>query len=140
MPENSRLSPEAARRAATRWRYFTLDEFRCKHCGEVFMHPGFIQMLDDLRHEFGGPLFITSGYRCPEHNQRVSSTGPAGPHTSGKAADIGIRGGDARRLVGLAVQHGFTGIGVQQKGGGRFIHLDMLDDAPGQPRPWLWSY
>jgi uncharacterized protein YcbK (DUF882 family) len=104
------------------------------------MHPGFIQMLDDLRHEFGGPLFITSGYRCPEHNQRVSSTGPNGPHTSGKAVDIGIRGGDARLLLGLAIKAGFTGIGVQQKGSGRFIHLDMLDDAPGQPRPWLWSY
>jgi uncharacterized protein YcbK (DUF882 family) len=126
------------------WRYFTLDEFRCKGSaccgGAAYMHPGFIQALDDLRHEFGKPLFITSGYRCPQHNQRVSSTGANGPHTTGKAADIGVRGKDALHLVGLAVKHGFTGVGVQQKGSGRFIHLDMLDNAPGQPRPWLWSY
>jgi hypothetical protein len=40
----------------------------------------------------------------------------------------------------LALAKGFTGIGVQQKGGGRFIHLDNLPNGPGQPRPTVWSY
>lgn len=34
----------------------------------------------------------------------------------------------------------FTGIGIQQKGGDRYIHLDNLPNAPGQPRPTVWSY
>jgi hypothetical protein len=32
---------------------------------------------------------------------------------------------------------GFTGIGVQQKGSRRFIHLDVLQNPP---RPNVWSY
>jgi hypothetical protein len=32
---------------------------------------------------------------------------------------------------------GFTGIGVQQKGTGRFIHVDL---TVGQNRPTVWSY
>jgi hypothetical protein len=31
----------------------------------------------------------------------------------------------------------FTGIGIQQKGGARFIHLD---DLTGVGRPTVWSY
>jgi hypothetical protein len=51
-------------------------------------------------------------------------------------------GADALELVALALAYGFTGIGVNQKGAhdGRFIHLDDLDNAPGQPRPCIWSY
>jgi hypothetical protein len=44
---------------------------------------------------------------------------------------------DAYRLAKLAFDHGFTGIGINQKGGGRFIHVDDLADAP---RPTIWSY
>jgi zinc D-Ala-D-Ala carboxypeptidase len=40
----------------------------------------------------------------------------------------------------LALEQGFTGIGVSQKGAIRFIHVDDLPDAPGQPRPTIWSY
>jgi len=37
----------------------------------------------------------------------------------------------------LALELGFTGIGVQQKGTGRFPHLDTLEEPP---RPNVWSY
>lgn len=119
------------------WRYFAVDEFACKHCGANRISHQFIDALDDLRHEYGKPMPVSSGYRCPEHNNNVSSTGLNGPHTTGQAADIAVLGGDARELLGLAIAHGFTGIGVQQKGNGRFIHLDTLTDGN---RPWMWSY
>jgi hypothetical protein len=35
---------------------------------------------------------------------------------------------------------GFTGIGIAQKGEGRYVHLDDLPSVEGQPRPTLWSY
>jgi hypothetical protein len=38
------------------------------------------------------------------------------------------------RFLRLALELGFTGIGVQQKGTGRFIHLDL------RAVPAIWSY
>lgn len=121
------------------WRYFTESEFACRCCGESKMDPTFVAMLDELRHRLGQPVVINSGYRCPAHNQRVSSTGPNGPHTTGKAADLRLTGAPAWRAIKIACNLGFAGIGVQQKGAhaSRFLHLDILD-GPG--RPALWSY
>jgi zinc D-Ala-D-Ala carboxypeptidase len=100
----------------------------------------FLEKLDELRERCGFPFVISSGYRCPTHNAAVSSTGKSGPHTTGRAADIAVSHGQAFTVLAEALQMGFTGIGVQQKGGSRFIHLDMLPNGPGQPRPTVWSY
>lgn len=126
----------------TTLRYFSLTEFACRHCGLAQMHDGFLRRLDDLRHTLGAPLVVTSGYRCPIHNQAVSSSGPNGPHTTGRAADLRVHGGTALRLVALAEQMGFTGVGVRQHGpqDGRYVHLDDLPAAANRPRPWMWSY
>jgi uncharacterized protein YcbK (DUF882 family) len=101
------------------------------------MDPDFLYKLDNLRKDFGKPIIISSGYRCPHHNEAVSSTGLGGPHTTGKACDILVSGHDAYDLLKLVVNHGFKGIGINQKGPSRFIHLDMIDS---DLRPWLWSY
>lgn len=123
------------------FKYFKLEEFTCKcGCGGNKIDPVFVQKLDTLRGLYGKPLVVTSGYRCPDHNARVSATGRAGPHTTGHAADLAVARGDAYLLLKEALSLGFTGIGVQQKGGGRFLHLDDLPSAPGQPRPTVWSY
>jgi hypothetical protein len=53
------------------------------------------------------------------------------------AADIGVDGKAAHEVLTLAMQLGFTGIGVQQKGTGRFIHVDTVQTPP---RPNVWSY
>jgi hypothetical protein len=97
----------------------------------------FIRMLDALREAVGHPLIITSGYRSPQYNASVSSTGETGPHTEGRAADIAASGPLAHKLLLWALRLGFTGIGVSQKGTNRFIHLDH---AKGVPRPAVWSY
>lgn len=127
----------------TQWsdiRHFTPDEFACKCCGANEIQPGLIYKLDFIREEFGKPLVVTSGYRCPEHNQRVSTTGVSGPHTTGLAADLGVSGRDAVTVLRIAMAAGFTGIGIQQKGVGRFIHLDLIPDSHSHKRPWIWSY
>lgn len=122
-------------------RHFHIAEFECRcKCGRAEMLPAFLEKLDELREQYGKPLEVVSGYRCPRHNAAVSTTGLTGPHTTGKAADLRVDRGDAYRLLSLALALGFTGIGVQQKGASRFLHLDTLTDAPGQPRPTVWSY
>jgi uncharacterized protein YcbK (DUF882 family) len=105
------------------------------------MDTNMIGILDDMREQAGFKYPIRSGYRCPEHNERVSSTGLTGPHTTGKAVDIGVRGQEAHEVVRLAFELGFSGIGVSQKGNmhKRFIHIDMLN-TPGRFRPTVWSY
>lgn len=100
----------------------------------------FMDRLGKLRAAFGKPMPVSSGYRCPEHNARVSSTGATGPHTTGRAVDVQISGKDAFKLLSLAAYFGITGIGVNQKGphAKRFIHLDTLPE--GGKRPATWSY
>ena len=118
---------------------FSFDEMKCKcGCGKADMDRDFMMDLQALR-EAVGPLKVSSAYRCPEHNQNVSSTGPDGPHTTGKAADILCSGSHAHEVLMSACFFDFGGIGVQQRGAhsSRFIHLDTLTEGP---RPNVWSY
>jgi uncharacterized protein YcbK (DUF882 family) len=116
---------------------FSEKEMACSHCGECHMDAAFMDALQALRDSFGRPLIVTSGYRCPDHNDAISSTGRDGPHTTGRAVDLAVSRRDAHEVLRLAMAMTFTGIGVAQKGTGRFLHLDTLD---GPTRPWVWSY
>ena len=120
------------------WRNFTEEEVACKcGCGSL-PEPVLMRALQDLRKDLGFPLPISSGARCPDHNERVSKTGRDGPHTTGLAVDIAVRGEEAWKLLQFAMAETyFTGIGVHQKGAARFIHLDMITT---EGRPWVWSY
>lgn len=120
--------------------HFSHAELACK-CGCNFLPAqDFMDKVEALRVAVGFPMRVTSAARCPAHNARVSGTGRTGPHTTGRAIDLGVSHGQAHAVLSKALEMGFTGIGVQQKGGGRFIHLDDLPNAPGQPRPTVWSY
>lgn len=120
--------------------HFSDGELMCK-CGcELLPEQDFMDKIEALRVAYGRSMTVTSAARCPAYNAKVSGTGRTGPHTTGRAIDIAIDRKAAWELLNLAVQFGFTGIGVQQKGGGRFLHFDDLPNAPGQPRPTIWSY
>lgn len=103
------------------------------------MNADFMRRLQNLRMAYGKPMKITSGYRDKSHPIEAKKNEP-GAHYTGHACDIAVRGADALRLVQLAIVHGFTGIGVQQKGDVRFIHIDDLTVADKFPRPNIWSY
>ena len=120
---------------------FPDTELACKcGCG-VLPNAEFMADVQKLRTAYGKPLAVSSAARCPTHNAKVSGTGRTGPHTTGRAIDLAVSHADAHALLVLAcVMKLFTGIGVQQRGGGRFLHLDNLPNAPGQPRPTIWSY
>ncbi len=133
--------------ARLRWRwspYFRPEEFTCRCPGdELLIESEFLDKLVELREAFERPMLITSGYRCADHNTRVSSTGPRGPHTTGSSADVGVFGVEAFDLARLAFLHGFTGIGINQRGepAKRFVHLDTLPvGGLHHPRPRVWSY
>lgn len=109
---------------------FKKDEFRCSETGENEMQPRFLEMLQMLREEYGKPMKITSGYRSPNHSIEKRKAKP-GTHAHGIAADIYCTGPDKFRLVKLAINAGFTGIGVASN----FIHLDC-----SRERCAIWGY
>ena len=120
-------------------RYFTYREFDqrgLEGSGEQHMDREFIANLDALRHKCGFPFILTSAYRSPEYNARVSHTGLTGPHTTGKAVDISVSRENARIVLREALNmECFTGIGINQKGDARFLHLDSIE-GPNR----IWSY
>lgn len=122
---------------------FARHEFVCScGCGRADMDEGFMRKIQAMRDAFDEPLVISSGFRCPEHNARVSNTGRDGPHTKGRAADIAVSGDDAYDLLPLIFDCQFTGVGLKQTGapGRRFIHVDDLMPPEHSPRPWVWTY
>jgi len=123
--------------------YFSAIEMQCKcGCARADMDGDFMAALQALR-EVLGPLDVSSGFRCPAYNARISTTGSNGPHTTGRAADLRVQGHRAYALIGAAQAQGMTGLGVSQKGphAARFVHLDNLPAGEtGGMRPWLWSY
>lgn len=122
------------------WDHFTRQEFACQHCGRNAIDDRLIDVLQRIRHELGLPMKVTSGYRCPEHPIEARKAQP-GSHATGMAADIGVSHKAAFDLLAIAMrQPEITGIGVNQKGRGRFIHLDIAPAAEGRPRPHIWSY
>ena len=62
--------------------YVLLSEFECSHCRKLppgldLSHPFYSELFDSfsiLRAEWGKPINITSGYRCPEHNFDVGGS------------------------------------------------------------------
>jgi len=124
------------------WPNFTPREFGCRGTGRIVVVPPFMDMLQALRLALDFPFIVTSGYRSPDYNSSISSTGLKGPHTFGEAVDILVSGERARRLAVVGGQIGFTGLGLNQKGpyDKRFIHLDTLPPERHQPRPHIWTY
>ena len=115
--------------------YFRELEFDCKHCGKNDMKPEFMDALLRVRKNFARPMVISSGYRCPDYNDQISSTGRNGPHTTGLACDVLVSGTEARLLLEHLDE--FPRIGFSQKGdhSSRFIHIDLLPKSG-----WIWTY
>ena len=123
------------------WNYFSVDELKCKGTDECEMDERFMKKLEALRHEFNEPMIVSSGYRHESYNQVIGGAKNS-PHLYGKAVDVVISGKSAYRLMKLAIQYGFTGIGVSQRGPHekRFLHIDTMENSDTHPRPWIWSY
>jgi uncharacterized protein YcbK (DUF882 family) len=121
------------------WKNFKLDEFKCQHCGENNIEHKLVDKLQLLREHLGFTFIISSGYRCKYHPAEKNKSKP-GTHNLGIAVDIACSHKEALQIVSKAQSYGFTGIGVNQKGNGRFIHLDIAKDTHEHPRPHIWSY
>ena len=122
-------------------RNFQEHEFACKckakglfekdpftYCGGLAIYDmNLVARLQMLRDRVGGPVIVESGYRCPAYNRRSQSTGQGvsgamwSQHMLGKAADIRVPGYTPEQVAKLAMELGFSFIGIYDS----FTHVDV---------------
>ena len=118
-------------------KYFGVNEFACKCCGQLpgnGMSSVLLDRLDKLREMYGAPIYVSCGYRCPEHNAEVGGV-PNSQHVDGTAADIYVDG-DYRTFFDLVVSSGlFDGVGYYPDS--QFVHVDVRDGGTN-PNYYRW--
>lgn len=117
--------------------YFSDDEFRCHHCGELpddGMNPVLLEKLDALRESLGVPIYVSCGYRCPAHNEEVGGVSNS-QHVYGNAADIYTDNLSVDELGDAAADIGFDGIGRYYTS--QFCHVDCRSNGY-EPNTYTW--
>lgn len=96
-------------------RYILRKEFECSHCGNLpaELNPPLIDepysslfmTFSEIRREWGKPINIISGYRCPEHNADPEVGGvPLSVHLFGLALDLRCKPSEVNDLYVLIEQ------------------------------------
>lgn len=110
---------------------FTLREFLCK-CGkckitdDIFSNIKKVaSLLQSVRDEVNYPIFITSGYRCPDYNRVIGGV-EGSAHTKGLAVDVKVDNSFYRYLLLKSALKYFPRVGIYSN----FIHLDVDYSKP----------
>jgi uncharacterized protein YcbK (DUF882 family) len=98
---------------------FNSKEFECKCgvCQVQLVDLDHVEKLQQLRDSLGSSIRITSGYRCPAHNQQVGGV-PDSQHLKGTATDIQSDAVEPSELANKC-EH-FDGLGRYKT----FVHVD----------------
>lgn len=100
--------------------HFRLREFECPCCHCARLCPLLVELLEAVRAQWGKPVVISSGYRCPSHNRRVKGAARS-LHLEGRAADVLVPFNEQPAVEVFARRAGFTQ--VIPYGRRNFIHL-----------------
>jgi len=109
-----------------RWPNFSAKELSCRHCGQYYHDPEFLDKLQWVRTKIEKPLHINSAHRCFRHNLAVGGV-PLSQHRK-LAVDISLRNHNKEELNFMCKSAGFTGFGYYQT----FLHIDT-----GRRRHWF---
>lgn len=111
---------------------FEFDSPDAPGSGAQHMNLAFVLKLDKLREAVKMPLTIKSGWRTPEHNQKVGGV-YSSAHEAGHAVDIAALSGRHKFLiVETALRLGFRRVGI----GKNFVHID---DSIQHPQDVVWT-
>lgn len=104
--------------------HFIVQEFQCKcrKCPVTFIDPDLLLRVELLRTLLEYPIYITSGYRCPEWNKECKGV-QYSDHQKGKAVDIKLPIGDMAQLkminlIELLFPYSYNG--------GTFMHCSIV--------------
>ncbi len=119
---------------------FSAREFTCSCglCTGQYVDQDLIDKLEEVRHIYGGPITVTSGYRCARKQAMLRAAGNEtsvglSTHEQGRAADITAP--DMAKLE-VAVDLVFETYGVARS----FIHVDLRPKRPdGTKRTWRYK-
>jgi uncharacterized protein YcbK (DUF882 family) len=120
-------------------RNFSRSEFACPHCGEVEIDPLLVATLQRIRDK-AGPVVVTSGYRCPVHNEAVGGVNNS-QHIYGRAADIYVPGMSQAALLALVRELAvseeiYVGYAYAIKNSKRAVHVDVRIPESNTVRGW----
>jgi len=87
------------------------------------------QVLEPLREFVGGPVIVSSGYRCRKLNDLVGGS-KMSQHMTGEAVDIVVGGGGTLKEWFLFIQNNccFDQLILESKGDRRWIHVSCCRD------------
>lgn len=108
------------------WPNFSPYELACKHCGQYYHWPEFLDRLQWVRTQINAPLIINSAHRCPRHNAHIGGA-PLSQHKK-LAVDISVVGHDRLTALSACQDAGFLGFGLYKT----FLHIDL-----GPRRSWF---
>ena len=115
--------------------YFEYSEFDSPDQKGSYKHMDveFLNKLAQARKIAAVGFKITSGYRSPEHNEKVGGVANSS-HTLGHAVDIYAPTSRQKYIIiNALLQAGFDRIGVAKN----FIHVD---DDPSKNEEVIWTY
>jgi uncharacterized protein YcbK (DUF882 family) len=120
-------------------KYFKDSEFACK-CGCGFCKPDgkLLETLDVIREALGRPVVVTSGCRCPKHNENVGGE-PNSNHLRGDAADIQCPGVSADSVWQTVMKLYRLGKLPLLAGLGRYDTFNHVDVAPKRAKLREWD-
>ena len=121
---------------------FTYRELAERHTGlleppDVGEFQAAVDALQELRDAYGRPMRLTSAWRSLSHPAEASKPPDALHRHFHGAFDVACHGPAALSLLRLALEQGWTGIGVNARGpfSQRFLHLDRVHSHSA-----LWGY
>lgn len=110
-------------------------DFRCPCCGNTLVKNGFLKRINRLFMDLNEDIDFDEGstYRCESYNA-IKGGSKHSAHITGEAVDIPAKSARVKRkIVNIAVNMGFQGIGVYNG----HIHLD--DKERWHATPVIWS-
>ena len=113
-------------------RYWSRDEFACRcgqyhapYCNGFPVEPDqtLVELVDDIRHDFGRPGHPSSGIRCERHNADQPNSAKNSLHKYGKALDFFIEGVSGAQLLARAQADPRTNYAYIIEG--QYVHVDV---------------
>lgn len=135
IPENSVTVDKGNLTTGTFWdhiRYWKREEFACRcgnyhapYCNGFPVEPDqtLVELVDDIRHDFGRPAHPSSGIRCEQHNADQPNSAPNSRHKRGKALDFFIEGVSGAALLARARADPRTNYAYIISG--QYVHVDV---------------